>query len=110
MARFSEKKGTDHKMCSLIFFYFCLKHFSFQEDLGEIWSEMYTGLHVKQPLFLPILIKLKLSRQTFEKYSNIEFHENPSRGSRDVPCGRTDMTKVTVAYRSFANASEIRNR
>jgi hypothetical protein len=26
----------------------------------------------------------------FEKYSNIKFHENPSSGSRVVPCGRTD--------------------
>jgi len=26
----------------------------------------------------------------FEKYSNIIFQENPSSGSRVVPCGRTD--------------------
>jgi hypothetical protein len=36
------------------------------------------------------------SRQTFEKSSNIKFHENPSSGSRVVPCGRTDrQTDVT---------------
>jgi len=37
-----------------------------------------------------------------------EFHENPSHGSRVVPCGRTDrqtgMTKVIVAFRNFENA------
>jgi hypothetical protein len=37
-----------------------------------------------------ILIKLEISRQTFEKYSDIKFHENPSIGSRVVPCGRSD--------------------
>ena len=30
-------------------------------------------------------------------------HENPSRGSR-IPCRRTDMTKIIVAFRNFANA------
>ena len=37
-----------------------------------------------------ILIKLELSRQFFEKYSYIKFRENPSVGSRVVPCVRTD--------------------
>jgi len=37
-----------------------------------------------------ILMKLEISRQIFEKYSNIKFHENPSSVSRVVPCGQTD--------------------
>jgi len=41
-------------------------------------------------------------------YSDIKYHENPSSGSRVVPCGQTDgltaMTKLTVAYRNFAKA------
>jgi hypothetical protein len=32
----------------------------------------------------------------------MKFHENPSRRNK-IPCGRTDMTKVKVA---FANAPE----
>jgi len=55
-----------------------------------------------------ILMKLEFSRHIFEKYSNIKFHENPSCGSRVVPCGhtdgQTDMTKLIVAVRNFANA------
>jgi hypothetical protein len=43
-------------------------------------------------------MKLEFSRQIFEKYSNIKFHENPSSGSRVVPRGRTDMTKLIVAF------------
>jgi len=35
-------------------------------------------------------MKLGFSRQIFEKYSNNEFHENPSSGGRVVPCERTD--------------------
>ena len=63
-------------------------------------------------IFCPILMKLELSRQIFEKSSNIKFREKPSGGSRFVPRGRTgeqtdrqtDMTKLTVAIRNFANA------
>jgi len=44
---------------------------------------------------------------------NIKFHENPSSGSRVVACGRTDrqtdMTKLIVAYRNFANAPKNRS-
>ena len=49
-------------------------------------------------------MKLEFSRKVFEKYSRIKFHENPSSGDRVVPCGRTDMTKLIVAFSNFANA------
>ena len=53
-------------------------------------------------------MKLELSGYIFEKYSNMKFHENPSSESRVVPCvqtdGRTNMTKLTVTIRNFANA------
>ena len=38
-----------------------------------------------------------------EKYSTIKFHENPSSGSRRHIDGRTDITKLTTAFRNFAN-------
>ena len=34
------------------------------------------------------LMKLEFCRQIFGRHSNIRFHENPSSGSRVVPCGR----------------------
>jgi hypothetical protein len=37
-----------------------------------------------------ILMKLEFSRQVFEECSDIKFHENLSRGSRVIACGRTD--------------------
>ena len=69
---------------------------------------MYIGLHVKYRCSCPIVMKPEFYGQIFEKYKNIKFHENPSCGSRVVPCGRTDgqtdMTKLIVAFRNFANA------
>jgi len=45
---------------------------------------------------------------SFSKIILIKFHDNPSSGSRVVPCGqtaiRTDMTKLIVAFHNFANA------
>jgi hypothetical protein len=37
-----------------------------------------------------ILMKFEFSQQIFEKSSNIQLHENPSFGSRIVPCGQID--------------------
>jgi len=55
----------------------------------------------------PILMKLEFC-QSFVKSSNIKFHENPSSGSRVVLRGRTDMTKLIVTFRNFANAPKNR--
>jgi len=54
-------------------------------------------------------MKVESSRQILEKDS--KFHENPSCGSRVVPCGRTGltgMTKQILAHRSFANSPNNR--
>jgi hypothetical protein len=39
-----------------------------------------------------------------KKYSNTEFNENPSSGNRVVPCGRTDITKLIVAFPNYVIA------
>jgi len=44
----------------------------------------------------------------FSKSTEISnYHENPSSERRVVPCGRTDMTKLMVIFRNFANALKI---
>ena len=47
---------------------------------------------------------VEFSRQTVEKSVNIKLHQNPSSGSRVVPCGRTDVTKLIVIFRNFVSA------
>jgi hypothetical protein len=49
-------------------------------------------------------MKIDLSRQIFEKCLKMKFNENPSIGSPIVPSGRTDMTKLIVAFRNFVDA------
>ena len=65
---------------------------------------MYFGLHVKYRLFLSDFNEF--AGQSFRKYSYIKFHENPSSESRVVACGRTEMTKLRVAFRNFANSPD----
>jgi hypothetical protein len=51
-------------------------------------------------------MKLEFSRQSFEKFSNIKFNENMSGGNRVVSYGRTNMKKLNVAFRNFANTTK----
>jgi len=55
-----------------------------------------------------IVMKIEVSQLTFEKYSNIKFHENPTSGRRVVSFGQTDMTRLLVTFRNFANAPKTR--
>ena len=86
------------------FFYnFCVKRFSPYEELNEIWPKMHIGL---TDILVRFWWNLNLSCQIFEKYSKINFGENPYSGSRIVPCGQTneqtDMDNLKVAFHSFA--------
>jgi hypothetical protein len=61
----------------------------------------------------PILMKLEFSRHIFEKCSNIKFYKIRSVGAelfhvdRQMD-GRTDMTKLIVAFYNFAKAPKLR--
>jgi hypothetical protein len=63
---------------------------------------MCIGLHVQKPFFGQILMKLEFSRRVFAKYSSLNFSWKSIQWER---CGRTDMTKLIVALRNFADAS-----
>jgi len=56
-------------------------------------------------------MKLEFSRQIIEKFSHNLFYENPSSGTRVVPCGQTDrqtdMTKLKIAFRNFSKGAKI---
>jgi len=49
-------------------------------------------------------MKVEFSLQFFEECLKIKFHEIPSTGIRVVSYGRTDMTKLIVAFLKFVNA------
>ena len=52
---------------------------------------MYRGLHVKYPLFWLDFNEHLIFSDIFKKtLKHIKSHENPSSGSRVIPCGQTD--------------------
>ena len=68
---------------------------------------MYTGLHVKYPIFLSDRTETRISSKDFQKYSN-KFRKYQASGSLVVPYGRVDrqidMTKLIIAFRNSENA------
>jgi len=61
-------------------------------------------------------MKLEFCRHIFEKYSNINFHENRSSESRVATCGHretdkiAELTKPVVAFRHIVNAPKNKCR
>jgi hypothetical protein len=55
-------------------------------------------------------MKLEFFRESFDRYSNIKSHENPSSelfhadGRTDRQTDKSEMTKLIVALSNFANA------
>ena len=64
---------------------------------------LYKHLHLKHLLFFSDSNRTLIFAAGFRKILQIKFHESPSIGSRVVPCGQTDMTKLIVAFLNFAN-------
>jgi hypothetical protein len=97
-------KVIEHKMCVLIF---CTTLVWRIFILGRIQRDIVINVHrsaCKVPLLLSDFNETSNVYTNFQKkYSNIKFHKNPFSGSRVVPCGQTDMTKLIVAFRKSAN-------
>ena len=74
--------------------------------MSEIRSEFVLVFMYSACYSCQLLMVFEFSRKIFEQYSYIGFHSNPSSGSRDFLCRRTDMTELIVAFRNFANASK----
>ena len=94
------KNVSEHKMCVFIFSTRFLWHISHSKNKCARYDKKCLMVFIPSTRHsYPILIKLEFSGQFFEVYSNTKFHENPSSGRRAVSCGRTDMTKIIVAFR-----------
>jgi hypothetical protein len=84
-----QKKATEHKMYFLFSLHLLSATFLILRRIEWGVIKMHIGLHVKS---CQILMKLEFSRWMFERHSNVKFRENPSIGSRVVPCGQTETT------------------
>jgi hypothetical protein len=78
--------------------------------ISEILLKMYIGLHEKYRLFLSDINETWIFRRIFKTYSNIKFHENPSSGSRVIPCGTEGQTDMKIEQCSETSAYKIQRR
>jgi len=85
---------------------FCLKHFSFRDKFSKIFSYMYVGLHVKYTSFFSDFNETWIFLDGFFKNTQISNFVKilPMRTQLFHADGQTDMTKLVVAFRSFAKA------
>ena len=96
------EKVIAHEMSVLIF----STTFAGNIILSEA-SLIYKRLHVKCPLFSSDVNEIWNFSTNFLKGANIKFHENSSSRADERTDKRIDMTKLTVAFRNFANAPRI---
>ena len=83
-----QKNVTEHKMRLLIFSATSVWNIFYPNKRWARYdTKMHAGVHVKYLLFLFNFNETGNFLNSFKKYSNIKFHENPSGGSLVIPCG-----------------------
>jgi hypothetical protein len=101
------RKFIGHNMCVLSFPTTFVCRILHSEKKWARYDKKCILVFIQSTLYsYPILMKLQFSRQIFEKYSNIKFHENPFCGSRDVACGQKSG-EDEVVFLNFAKAPKI---
>ena len=83
-----EQRFIEYEMCVFSLSTTWSEIFLLLRRIKRDMIKIYIGLLLKYSLFLSYFIKFESSRQIFEKYSNMKFHENPSSGHRVLSCGR----------------------
>ena len=96
------------EMCTLIFSTTCVCNISHSKKNWARYDQKCTLVFIKVPVILVRHYWELNDLDRFSKYTQIKFHENPSCGSRDVPCGRANRLNgkhyEAVTSRNFANA------
>jgi hypothetical protein len=79
--------------------------------MREIWSKMCIGLQVKHPLFVPDFNGIRIFSRGFRKILQYQTSWKPFQWAPSCSVrtdGRTDMTKLPVAFRNFAKDPQQR--
>jgi len=72
--------------------------------MSEVWSKMHIALHVKYPLFMSECNDTWIFSTHFRKILKYKLSWKSVQWEPSADDGQTDMTKLIVAFRNFANA------
>ena len=97
--RFKKKCYWTQNVCFNFFYNFCLKHFSFQEEISEITSSS----RQVPGIFVPFCSNLNFWTD-LRKFLKYQIPWKSVLWYRGVPCWRTDMTELIVALRYVSKA------
>jgi len=86
----SPKKSYYTQMCVLIFSTHFIQKTSHSNKNSARYYHKCTYVFISTCDSCQILMKIEFHQQIFKKYSNINFHKNPSSGSQAVPSRWTD--------------------
>jgi hypothetical protein len=103
---FPGKKKLLNKKCFLIFYTYLGWKLSPYKNSAKCYHNCIKVFTYSTRYAYQISIKLPFYGNTFDKYSNIKFHCNPSSGSRFVPCGHKQERHGagnSLFFRNFAN-------
>jgi hypothetical protein len=90
-------------MCFRFLYNCCLKNFSFWEEFREVWLKIYIDLYVQYPLFWSDFNKTLIFSTDFRKLLKHQISWKSVQAGRRKD-GQTDVMKLIVTLRNFANA------
>ena len=101
-----KEKFYIRNVCFDTLYKFCLKRFSFQEKLSDVWSKGHVGVHVKYPLFLSGFNETKIFATDFRKMLKYQISRKCVQWEPRC-CMRNDVQtdmKLIVTFFNSANA------
>ena len=102
---FRKKSYWTQNVCFDFFYKFCLKHFLFQEELSEIWSKMYIGLHVKYRCYCcQTWMKHKFPNRFFREIFKCQISWDSVQWQPSCSIRTDGHEEVIVAFRNLENA------
>ena len=106
-AHLSKKKILNMKCVFWFFLQFFLKHFSFLEEMSDIWSKMFIGPLVKYPLLLSDSNGTWIFSTEFWKILKYQTAWELLQGEPSCSTWTHGHDELIVAFRNVTNAAKM---